>query len=84
MDQIMKILHIEKKGPKLNTLERFHIYDMTKRGLQVNDTFTDMHNPIFDILIKTHTQITPSHQHPTPIDHTQYIYTQGPLNRQFR
>jgi hypothetical protein len=55
MDQIMKILHVEKKGPKLNTLERFHIYDMAKRGLQMNDTFMDMHNSIFDILIKTHT-----------------------------
>jgi hypothetical protein len=55
MDQIMKILHIEKKGPKLNTLERFHIYKMTKKGLQMNDTFTDIHNPIFDVLIKTHT-----------------------------
>jgi hypothetical protein len=54
MDQIMKILHIEKKGPKLNTLERYHIYEMTKRGLQMNDTFMDMHNPIFDVLIKTH------------------------------
>jgi hypothetical protein len=24
MDHIMKVLHIEGKGPKLNTLERFH------------------------------------------------------------
>jgi hypothetical protein len=64
MDKIMKILHIEKKRPKLNTLERYHIYEMTKRGLQMNDTFTDMHNPIFDVLIKTHTQTTPSHHHP--------------------
>jgi hypothetical protein len=66
MDQIMKVLYIKKKGPKLNTLERFYIrvYDMTKRGLQMNNTFTDMHNPIFDILIKTQTQITPSHHHP--------------------
>jgi hypothetical protein len=53
MNQIMKILHIEKKGPKLNTLERFHLYKMTKKGLQMNDTFRDIHNPIFDILIKT-------------------------------
>jgi hypothetical protein len=30
IDQIMKILHIEKIGPKLNTLERFHKYDMTE------------------------------------------------------
>jgi hypothetical protein len=51
----MKILHIEKKGPKLNTLEWFHIYKMAKKGLQMNDPFTDIHNPIFDVLIKTHT-----------------------------
>jgi hypothetical protein len=48
----MEILHIEKKGPKFNTLERFYIYDLTKKSLQMSDTFTDMHNPIFDILIK--------------------------------
>jgi hypothetical protein len=55
MDQIMKILHIEKKLPKLNTLERFHIYKETKGVLQMNDTFTEAHNPIFDVLIKTYT-----------------------------
>jgi hypothetical protein len=47
----MKILHIEKKGQKLNTLEKY-IYNTTKKVLQLNDTFTDIHNPIFDILIK--------------------------------
>jgi hypothetical protein len=79
----MKILHTEKKGPKLNTLGRYHIYEMTKRGLQMNDTFTDMHNPIFDVLIKTHNPLPPlptaliPHQS-TPINHTWYIYTQGP------
>jgi hypothetical protein len=52
MDQTMEVLHIEKKGHKLNTLERLYIYDLTKKGLQMNDTFTDMHNPIFHIQIK--------------------------------
>jgi hypothetical protein len=52
MDQTMEVLHREKEGPKLNTLERLYIYDLTKKGLQMNDTFTDTHNPIFDILIK--------------------------------
>jgi hypothetical protein len=27
-------------------------YEITKKGLQINDTFTDMYNPIFDALIK--------------------------------
>jgi hypothetical protein len=42
LDQFMKILHIEKKGPKLDILEGFHIYDITKKGLQMNDIFTDV------------------------------------------
>jgi hypothetical protein len=48
----MEILCIEKKGPKLNTLERFYVYDVTKKGLQMNDTFTDTYNTIhvFDIV----------------------------------
>jgi hypothetical protein len=50
----MEILHIEKEGPKLNTLERFHICDITKKGIQMNNIFTDIYNLIFDILIKTY------------------------------
>jgi hypothetical protein len=33
LDQTVEILHIDKKEPKLNTLERSHIYDITKKGL---------------------------------------------------
>jgi hypothetical protein len=54
IDQTMEILHIEKKGHKLNTLERFEIYTLTKKSMQLNDTHTVTNNPIFDILIKTY------------------------------
>jgi hypothetical protein len=37
----------------MNTLEQFHIYKLSKNNLQLNDTYTDMHNPIFK-LITTH------------------------------
>jgi hypothetical protein len=60
IDQTLKVLHVEKKGLKLNTLERFYIYDLTKRGLQLNDTFTDIYNPIFNILVKAHPSNSPS------------------------
>jgi hypothetical protein len=30
IDQTMEVLHIEKKGQMLNTLERFHIYNLRK------------------------------------------------------
>jgi hypothetical protein len=51
-DRTMKILHIEKKGQKLKTSYTRKIYDATKKSLQLNDTFTDIHNPIFEVLIK--------------------------------
>jgi hypothetical protein len=77
-DQSMQVLHIEKKSPKLNKLERFYIYDLAKRGLQMNDTFADIHNPIFHAIIKKDTQVTPPPNHyphqtpPNPHQHTTY------------
>ncbi|PNF35966.1 hypothetical protein B7P43_G03548 [Cryptotermes secundus] len=52
IDKAMEILHIEKKGKMLNTLESFHIYELTKQNLQMNEALTDSYNPIYDILIK--------------------------------
>jgi hypothetical protein len=67
-----------RKGPKLNTVNRFYIYDLIKRGLQMNDTFADIHSPIFDTLIKTHTHITlhltTTHTNPLPT-HTNTPHT---------
>jgi hypothetical protein len=44
MEETMDVIHIIRKGHVLNTLERFYIYDLSKKKLQMNDT----HNPIFD------------------------------------
>jgi hypothetical protein len=52
LDQTMKILHIERKGHKLNPLKQFEIYKLTKKALQLNVTHTETHNPIFDVLLK--------------------------------
>jgi hypothetical protein len=35
------MLHFEKKGPIMNTVERFHIYNLSKDKMQMNDTHTD-------------------------------------------
>jgi hypothetical protein len=51
INQTMEVLHVEKKEQKLNTLERFHIYNLTKKALQMNDMHTETNNPIFDTLI---------------------------------
>jgi hypothetical protein len=48
----LKYIYTTKKEGRL---KRYHIYDIRKKGLQI-DTFTDMHNPILDIPIKTHTK----------------------------
>jgi hypothetical protein len=65
MQDTMDILHIERKGPLMNTLERFHIYSLSKENLQMHDTYTDMHNPIFN-LIKEHYAIKNLILHPQP------------------
>lgn len=33
----MNILHLKKKGQLLNTLKRFHMLDLNKQKLQMND-----------------------------------------------
>jgi hypothetical protein len=35
IEKKMKILNIEKKSQKLNTCEKFHIYEITKQNLQL-------------------------------------------------
>jgi hypothetical protein len=47
---IMEVLQFEKKGKLMNAWERFHIYKLSKDNLQMNDTYTDTHNPIFKLL----------------------------------
>lgn len=37
VDEVMDILYMTKKGKLMDTLERFYIYDKTKRNNQIND-----------------------------------------------
>jgi hypothetical protein len=48
----MEIIHIEKKGKLLNTLERFHTHNLSKEKVQMNDTYTDTYNHLFDLILK--------------------------------
>jgi hypothetical protein len=50
-EETMDIIQTTKKGYLLNTLEQFYIYDLSKKKLQMNATYTDTHNPIFDLKI---------------------------------
>ena len=40
MDEILNIIHYERKGKMLDTLENFYIYRETKNGNQINDRLT--------------------------------------------
>jgi hypothetical protein len=51
IQETMDILHFERKGPLINTLEQFHIYSLWKENLHFNDIYTDIHNPIFNTII---------------------------------
>jgi hypothetical protein len=46
----MEILHIQKKGTHLNTLERYCIHKEAKINNHLNEDQVDITNPIFDIL----------------------------------
>jgi hypothetical protein len=46
----MTVLKAEKKGKHLNTLDKYHIYKTIKEELQMNDTYIDTHNPIFEVI----------------------------------
>jgi hypothetical protein len=50
-EETMEIIQTTKKDHLLNTLERYYIYDLSKMKLQMNDAYTDTHNPIFDLII---------------------------------
>jgi len=40
MESIMDIIQSAKKGKMMDALERFHIYELTQRGTQINDKLT--------------------------------------------
>lgn len=50
--ETFEILHIEKKSQVLNPVELFYIYNLSKKRIQVNITFTYVYNSIFDSVIK--------------------------------
>jgi hypothetical protein len=71
----MDILHIEKKGPLMN-IEQFHIYSLWKENLQINDIYTDIHNPIFNVITDHYKQ----HKNPTTTPHPHTLNTRQQHN----
>jgi hypothetical protein len=46
----MEVMEVERKGKHLNTLEKYHIYKLSRSRLHMNDTHIDTYNPIFEPL----------------------------------
>jgi hypothetical protein len=62
IEQTMEILHIEKKGRMLSALESYHIYELTKQNLQMNEALTDSYYQIHNTLITIYPNIrNPDH-----------------------
>jgi hypothetical protein len=46
----MDIITAGRQGKYLNTLERYHIYKISRKNLHLNETHIDTHSPIFEAL----------------------------------
>ena len=60
MEDIMEIIHKEKKGKMMNTIENFYIYKETKIENQINDKKTIKQNILFVTIIRRN----PGREHP--------------------
>jgi hypothetical protein len=63
------VLRTHKKRKHLNTLQEYHIYNIRKNNLKINDTNIDTHNSIFRALQEINTR----YQHTRPMS---YIKTE--------
>jgi hypothetical protein len=52
IEDTLDILHSERKGPLMSTLEPFHIYRLSKENIHMNGTYTDMYSPTFNLITK--------------------------------
>ena len=48
----MDIIFTAHKRKHLDAVEKYHIYQKTERGMQINDRSTFANNKIFDIIVK--------------------------------
>jgi hypothetical protein len=57
----VEIITTGRKGKHSNTLEKYHIYEVSKKNLHMNDTNIDTYNFIFEELYNSITFPTPPH-----------------------
>jgi hypothetical protein len=52
MEDIMDIIFTTHKGKHLDAVEKYHLYQKTEKGMQINDRRTFAKNKIFDVIVK--------------------------------
>jgi hypothetical protein len=55
MEDVMDIIFSAHKGKHLDAGEKYHIYQKTEKGMQINGRSTFANNKIFDIIVKQST-----------------------------
>jgi hypothetical protein len=56
IEDTMEIIKVGRKEQYLNTLEKYHIYNVSRKNLHMNDTSIDAYNPIFEELHRIYTK----------------------------
>jgi hypothetical protein len=64
----MGIIRTQRIGKHLNTLEKYHIYKISKDNMHINDANIDTHNQVFRALQEMDTN--KQHTRPTPYTKT--------------
>ena len=54
MENTMEVIQFARKGRMMDALEKFHIYDITRKDIQINDRLKIQRNPIFDAVLRNH------------------------------
>jgi hypothetical protein len=52
MQDVMRVLRLQKKGTHLDTIERFHIHRQAAKSHHLNDDHTLSANKIFDTILR--------------------------------
>ena len=61
-ENITQIFYYQKKGPHLNTMERFYVHKQAAADNQLNDKQNIFPDRIFDAILNTGTPSTPRSQ----------------------
>jgi phosphopentomutase len=66
INDIMQVLYTTTKVKLMDTMEKFHIYNETRKNNQINEKNTVKPNAIFDVLVRELPDRAPLQDHTPP------------------